>query len=391
MNTIDDCRYCSVVSQANGEDPLGTAEFYHHWFIFEVPRPWGDALWDYPPLEYLMKISSKLILQKGEIIKVVMVAPDKEYSQEGQTRIIHYYRPKKMFAEFEKQEYILPNLEPDLGEVISLLDTILYHPRQLDKFNIYYQDTKHIREMIICTHTKVDLACGRFGTPIYRKLRQEYTTKANANIRVWQSSHFGGHQFAPTLIELPAGRLWGHLDDDILDPLVWHHNNYHHSSKQVSGALEEEPETQLLKQLRPYYRGWTGWGKWLQIAEGEIWLNESLSGKCEWLNYYKKGQIIDVGGIGIKKYLVSILTTILNFIPSQRIQIICDRISKKAAWVKVRIKFTAPDGSRSGEYTAKVIEKGQVISAKDSAPSRKDKLHLQSVKQYQVTNLQLNE
>ncbi|MEM7552934.1 MAG: sucrase ferredoxin [Cyanobacteria bacterium P01_A01_bin.84] len=371
MNTIDDCRYCSVISKANGEDPLGTAEFYHHWFIFEVPRPWGDALWDYPPLEYLMKISSKLILQKGEIIKVVMVAPDKEYSQEGETRVIHYYHPKRKFAEFEKQEYILPNLD----KVISLLDAILYHPKKLDKFNIYSQNTKHIREMIVCTHTKVDLACGRFGTPIYRKLRQDYASKANGNIRVWQSSHFGGHQFAPTLIDLPTGRLWGHLDDDILDSLIWHHD---------SG------QEQLLKQLRPYYRGWTGWGKWLQITEGEIWLNESLLGKgCEWLNYYKKGQIIEVGGIGIKKYLVSILNTILNFIPSQRIQIICDRLIKKATWVKVRIKFTAPDGSRSGEYRAKVIENGKVMSAKDSASSRNDKLHLKPVKQYQVTNLKL--
>lgn len=354
-NSIDDCRYCSVVSKANGEDPLGSAECYDHWFVFEVPRPWGDTLWDYPPLEHLMKLSTKLILQKGIIIKVVMVAPDQEYSYSGQNRVIHYYRPFRMFAEFEKQEYLLQSLE----QVIDLLDTILFLPKQLHKFNNYYQETKHIRDIIVCTHTQVDLACGRFGTPIYRKLRQDYTSKADGKLRIWQSSHFGGHQFAPTLIDLPTGRVWGHLELDTLDSLIWYHGN--------------------LKELRPYYRGWTGWEKWLQIAEGEIWLQEDW----QWLNYHKQGWIIDVGGVGINKYLF----LILNLVPAKRARIICDRLCKKASWVKVRIKFASPNGIVSGEYTATVEEKGEVMSAKDSCPSRHQKLQLQPVKQYRVTDL----
>ena len=352
---MNDCRYCSVVSKANGEDPLGSAEYYDHWFVFEVPRPWGSSLWDYPPLKYLMKLSTKLILQKGLIIKVVMVAPDKEYSHPDQTRVIHYYRPKAMLAKFDKQEYLLP----DPQVVIPLLETILYKPKQLDIFSSYYQETKHIRDIIVCTHTQVDLACGRFGTPIYQKLRKDYATKTDGKLRVWQSSHFGGHQFAPTLIDLPAGRLWGHVEFDTLDSLIWHNGN--------------------LKELRPFYRGWAGWVKWLQIAEGEIWLQEDW----EWLNYYKQGQIIDVGGIGIAKCLF----LVLNLIPSKRLKIICDRLCKKATWVKVRIKFIAPDGSVSGIYQAKVEESGEVISAKDSAPSQNDKLHLQPVKQYRVASL----
>lgn len=354
-NSVNDCRYCSVVSKANGEDPLGSAEYYHHWFVFEVPRPWGDSLWDYQPLKHLMKLSTKLILQKGIIIKVVMVAPDKEYSDSQQNRVIHYYRPKGMFAEFQKQEYLLPNLKL----LINLLDTILFSPRQLHKFNPYYQETKHIRDIIVCTHTQVDLACGRFGTPIYQKLRKDYAPASNGKLRVWQSSHFSGHQFAPTLIDFPTGRLWGHLEFDTLKPLILHDGN--------------------LKELRPYYRGWTGWEKWLQIAEGEIWLRENW----EWLNYDKQGWIIDVGGIGIKKFLF----LILKLIPAKRARIICDRLCKKANWVKVRIKFASPDGRILGEYTATVKENGEVISAKDSAPSKHDKLHLEPVKQYRVTGL----
>ena len=96
-----------------------------------------------------------------------------------------------------------------------------------------------------------------------------------------------------------------------------------------------------LQELRPYYRGWTGWEKWLQIAEGEIWLQENW----QWLNYDKQGWIIDVGGIGIKKFLFAIL----KLIPAERARIICDRLCKKASWVKVRIRFASSDGRISGE------------------------------------------
>ena len=354
-NPVNDCRYCSVISKANGEDPLGSAGYCNHWFVLEVPRPWGDSLWHYPPLEHLMKLSIKLFLQKGIIIRVVVIAPDKEYSIPGQNRVIHYYRPKAMFAEFEKHEYLLPNLEL----VISLLNTILFSSRQLDQFNSYYQETKHIRDIMVCTHTKVDLACGRFGTPIYQKLRKDYAATSNGKLRVWESSHFGGHQFAPTLIDLPTGRLWGHLEFDTLNPLILHDGN--------------------LQELRPYYRGWAVWGKWLQIAEGEIWLQENW----QWLNYDKQGWIIDVGGIGIKK----IPFLILKLIPGKRARFLCNLLCKKANWVKVCIKFASPDGRILGEYTATVEENGEVISAKKSAPSKYDELHLQPVKQHRVTGL----
>ena len=42
------------------------------------------------------------------------------------------------------------------------------------------------------------------------------TPTEGSNLRVWQSAHFGGHRFAPTLIDLPIGHLWGHLDEEKL-------------------------------------------------------------------------------------------------------------------------------------------------------------------------------
>ena len=112
--------------------------------------------------------------------------------------------------EFGKnREYLLPNLE----QVINLLDTILFSPKQLQKFNDYYQETKHIRDIIVLYPYKSRFSLRSFWYSHLSKTSLKNMQARADNIRVWQSSHFGGHQFAPTLIDLPTGRLWGHLED----------------------------------------------------------------------------------------------------------------------------------------------------------------------------------
>jgi hypothetical protein len=54
-------------------------------------------------------------------------------------------------------------------------------------------------------------------------------------VRLWQTSHIGGHRFAPTLIDLPQGRVYGRLDPTTLAPLLT-----------KSGSI---------RSLQPVYRG----------------------------------------------------------------------------------------------------------------------------------------
>ena len=58
---------------------------------------------------------------------------------------------------------------------------------------------------LICTHGRRDLCCAKFGLPIYNELMDA------EGGRVWQSSHVGGHRFAPNLIALPHGLMYGRL------------------------------------------------------------------------------------------------------------------------------------------------------------------------------------
>jgi hypothetical protein len=66
---------------------------------------------------------------------------------------------------------------------------------------------------LVCTHGTRDRCCAKWGMPVFEALRQRDPE------RVWQSSHLGGHRFAPTFLTLPDGLLWGRFDVAQLDEL----------------------------------------------------------------------------------------------------------------------------------------------------------------------------
>ena len=57
----------------------------------------------------------------------------------------------------------------------------------------------------VCTNGQRDLCCARFGLPLYNRLREPLGE------RVWQVTHLGGHRFAPNVLVLPQGVLYGRV------------------------------------------------------------------------------------------------------------------------------------------------------------------------------------
>lgn len=328
-NLITDCRFCSIVSKSNGEDPIGTAYPCDTWLIMEVPLPWTEERF----LEdcVLHQIHDLLHEFDDQEVKLnpMAIAPDPEYSIPGFVRVFHYQRPVNGFAQFDKQEFLVPETQ-----LFELANTLLKQPNQLYRFEAFRQPTNYRREIMVCTHGNVDVACARFGYPIYQTLRQEYAAKSNGQLRVWRCSHFGGHQFAPTLVDLPTGHFWGHLEPNVLDILV----------------QREQPVTAL----RQFYRGWSGLTKFEQIVEREIWMQKGW----EWLNYSKYGQVLAQ-----------------------------DSSNKEwdADWAEIRLNFTSPDGEVQGAYEARVEVCDHVMTAINSGNEQP----LQEVKQYRVSRLTL--
>ena len=328
-NTQTNCHFCSVVSKANGEEPIGTAPIGDRWLIIEMKLPWTRELLFSSDLgKLLFPEIEELNVKCGVKLRPMLISRDRKYSRSGYTRILYYARPgDRLFAKFNKQEFIVPE-----AEVISLVTAIIKQlknePNNLPDFQQYRQQTSHIRELLICTHGNIDAACAKFGYPIYQRLRSDCAAISSSNLRVWRCSHFGGHQFAPTLLDLPEGRYWGHLELEVLELLV-----------RRNGSISE---------LYPFYRGWAGLSKFPQIVEREIWLKEGWN----WLKYHQAGQTIST-----------------------------DETNNNST--QVRIDFARQDESISGYYQATVEVKGQVFTALNSAKE----LTLTKVDQYRVTNL----
>lgn len=294
------CQFCCDVSRRNREDPLGSLIQFDAWIIIELNQPWKYTIWsESTPLSQTIIDLFQEIYQSQQLsLRPLAIALDSEYSNPQFVRVLNYSRPAGLFANYKKQEYLVP---PNLLE--DLIIALYQKPERLSHFELYRQTTEHIREIMVCTHGNIDAACARFGYPIYQQLRQNYATQS---LRVWRCSHFGGHQFAPTLIDLPSGRAWGHLTSDILPKLVYH------------------PES--IDELRPFYRGCFALPSFAQIAEGEIWLQEGKS----WFYYYKLGKILE--------------------------------INQEQTRAIVQVEFVSPTGNRKGTYQAIIEQTHQVMT-----------------------------
>jgi hypothetical protein len=60
--------------------------------------------------------------------------------------------------------------------------------------------------LLVCTNGRRDLCCALLGRPLAAALA------ARHGDAVWESTHTGGHRFAPTGVVLPAGYAYGRLD-----------------------------------------------------------------------------------------------------------------------------------------------------------------------------------
>jgi hypothetical protein len=60
---------------------------------------------------------------------------------------------------------------------------------------------------LVCAHSKRDVCCALRGRPLAADLQRLRPG------RVWECSHTGGHRFAPNLLVLPLGALYGRVPD----------------------------------------------------------------------------------------------------------------------------------------------------------------------------------
>ncbi|MEM7126020.1 MAG: sucrase ferredoxin [Chloroflexota bacterium] len=266
--------FCNVAARELGLDPAGHAGSFNDAVLIETKLPWVRSIYQEAgalPQEAidLMGLWMERYKETGVFgHRPLLLAPDKEYSQDGYRRVVFYDKPSDgtPFEAFSQREYLVP--DEDLG---LLLWALFEKPETLPEFDDYQVPMAQIaRDVLVCTHGTIDVACAKFGYPLYKMLRDDFAGKpCYENLRVWRVSHFGGHVFAPTLMDMPTGHYWAYIGEEQAAQIV-------ERSGDVSG-------------LREHYRGWAGLDRgFTQAAERELWQQKGWS----WFDAPKSGQVI---------------------------------------------------------------------------------------------------
>jgi hypothetical protein len=106
--------------------------------------------------------------------------------------------------------------------------------------------------LLVCTNGRRDLCCAVVGRALAADLVERHGDQ------VWETTHTGGHRFAPTAVLLPTGYLYGRLDGAFVDELL---------AVAASGRVVTER-----------CRGRSSWGPAGQVAELAVREQSGLTG-----------------------------------------------------------------------------------------------------------------
>lgn len=261
--------FCNRLALEKGLHPAGHADSFEDAVLMETPLPWTKTVYQVAgalPAGAIALLARWMdaYRQTGQYPhRLLMIAPDAAYTRAGYRRVMFYQRPAdEAFARFEQAEYHLPE-----GAVDGLLAAWSADRAQLPAYQQYrVHHAVPMRDVLVCTHGTVDAACAKFGIPLYQTLRQQH---AGEHLRVWRVSHFGGHVFAPTLMDMPTGHYWAYVE----------------AAQAAQIAAYDGP----VSGLHAHYRGWAGLpAGFVQAAEGALWQRHGWA----WLDAPKSGELL---------------------------------------------------------------------------------------------------
>ena len=180
---------CSELSLALGEPLHATASFARAWVLVEEPAPWGRKAVAEAGLGELEQRAKALGVRVG------LVRRGRERSATGRRAFLVHCGPGRAFVE-----------EAEAADAAALDDRTLERLAAGERPGLGAERPEPL--YLVCTNGRRDVCCGRAGRDLVRALGPELGEQ------LWETSHIGGHRFAPNLVCLPHGLVYGRLDVD---------------------------------------------------------------------------------------------------------------------------------------------------------------------------------
>ena len=245
--------YCSHNSRdVSLENPIGSASGFTRNLLFEVPLPWDRIPLNTAHIPQDVKDALAEVEQKLGKTSVTLLAPDRSYAVDG-ARLIDV---QVIDGRITRREIIATD-----GDLAGVIRSIAHGAPLPDTA---YIDATPWRDIAVCTHGSRDACCAKFGFPMYLKMHAAATQLPNT--RVWRCSHLGGHRFAPTMIDLPAGRSWGLVDEAAAQTIMFQSGDVAELVPHIRGSvIHKAAEVQMLEAELFARIGWS-WLEWHQTG-----------------------------------------------------------------------------------------------------------------------------
>ncbi|WNZ26318.1 sucrase ferredoxin [Leptolyngbya sp. NK1-12] len=316
--------FCAEASRQANEDIIGSGTPYATYVLIEYPMPWAFEAMDSAAVPQNLRDLEQAVRQAKLSVRFLLIAPQQR-KQTPQTKLIIYQQEHQPFVGgYRRSEWDVDQIE----QVADIVKRYL-----AGEVNLTGSLQDKIQDILVCTHGMHDQCCAKYGLPFYRQaLATVSELKLDSSVRVWKTSHFGGHRFAPTAIVLPDGRYYGALNPSSLRVIL--------------------TRTGDIQTLRSVYRGWGILPTPLQVLERELML------KCgwDWFNYKLSHTILQQ--------------------------------SEKQDWMQVELLVEQPDGTIYTYRAELTPDQKQTLCLKGSCNAsnaskfvkyRVDQLHLRTV------------
>lgn len=191
-NATGDDFHCSAVSRAMGEPLVATAPHMTTWFLLEYPGRWMSRAVKDNDLPEPVKSRLDSYLRFIPQSRLLLIRQRPRLVSGGlRFFVARTHADRQALYEFVLDDYEAL-LELDLGAIAQ--------------GDASYEAYRRARPLFtICMHGRRDRCCPLFGLPVHVEMMQ------HGGPAVWQSSHIGGHRFAPNVISFPQGAVYGRV------------------------------------------------------------------------------------------------------------------------------------------------------------------------------------
>jgi hypothetical protein len=190
--------FCSLL--ANDEPMVGTAAHHRVWILLEYAGIWTNkAIFDnsLPPEVNAYLQQQLAMIPQAEALFI-------KQRQRANTATVRLFvadlRSKPVVYGFELGGY-----DELMGvEIAGILNGAEDGSAHLHHDPLY----------LVCTNGKRDLCCAKFGLPVYQTFSDQVGEQA------WETTHIGGHRYAPTLISFPDGICYGRVAPSDVNDII---------------------------------------------------------------------------------------------------------------------------------------------------------------------------